>query len=155
MEAVSCEQPPLPRLRIKEDGYRRDSITSSKTADSGYNSDPDLSLSPLEFLAPDQREQPLRKQVMPQLLTLVIGFTASDSSALPLAIPSVFLDAPVLEIDDSEIGAPPRRLQRCVHGLAARAGRSNALKQLPNTQQEVTSNPVISSCVKQDHKPDW
>jgi hypothetical protein len=55
MEAVPYQQQ-LPKLRIKEEGYRRDSITSSRTADSGYNSDPDISLSPLEFLAPDQRE---------------------------------------------------------------------------------------------------
>lgn len=155
MEAVSCEQPPLPRLRIKEDGYRRDSITSSKTADSGYNSDPDISLSPLEFLAPDQRERPLERDVMPQLLTLVVGFITNDPSALPLPIPSVSLDAPVLEIVEAEIAARPRLLQRGVHGLAARVGRSSASKQLPNTQLEVTSNPVAFSCVKQESKPDW
>jgi hypothetical protein len=156
MEAVSCEQPPLPRLRIKEDGYRRDSITSSKTADSGYNSDPDISLSPLEVLASDQqRERPFKVNIMPQLLTLVIGLIAPDSSALPPPIPSVFLEAPVLEIVETEITARPRRLQRGAHGLAVLAGRSNALNPLPNTNLEVTSNPTFSSCVKQESKPDW
>lgn len=43
----------LPKLRTAEDTPRRDSIASSKTGDSGYNSDPDVSLSPLDFTLPD------------------------------------------------------------------------------------------------------
>ncbi|KAF2728684.1 hypothetical protein EJ04DRAFT_581168 [Polyplosphaeria fusca] len=43
----------LPKLRTAGDSLRRDSIASSKTGDSGYNSDPDISLSPLDFVRPD------------------------------------------------------------------------------------------------------
>ncbi|KAF2016678.1 hypothetical protein BU24DRAFT_207684 [Aaosphaeria arxii CBS 175.79] len=45
----------LPKLRITRNGEvsRRDSIGSSRTGDSGYNSDPDLSLSPSDFLSAD------------------------------------------------------------------------------------------------------
>jgi hypothetical protein len=52
---ISYKQAVLPKLRITEEISRRDSITSSKTADSGYNSDPDISLSPLDFVRPDKR----------------------------------------------------------------------------------------------------
>ncbi|KAF2640667.1 hypothetical protein P280DRAFT_549491 [Massarina eburnea CBS 473.64] len=51
--------PTLPKLRTVQGvsssashPLRRDSLSSSRTGDSGYNSDPDVSLSPLEFVAP-------------------------------------------------------------------------------------------------------
>ncbi|KAF2118642.1 hypothetical protein BDV96DRAFT_360518 [Lophiotrema nucula] len=57
MEAVHWvdRQASLPKLKIAEEISRRDSIASSRTGDSGYISDPDLSLSPLEFVAHDKR----------------------------------------------------------------------------------------------------
>ncbi|KAF2268933.1 hypothetical protein CC78DRAFT_575476 [Lojkania enalia] len=48
------KQASLPKLRMKEEISRRDSITSSRTGDSGYISDPDISLSPLEFVGRDK-----------------------------------------------------------------------------------------------------
>ena len=44
----------LPQLRTQDakEISRRDSITSSRTGDSGYNSDPDFSISPLDVGAP-------------------------------------------------------------------------------------------------------
>jgi hypothetical protein len=53
---VSYMQAPLPKLKIAQEMGRRDSLSSSRTGDSGYNSDPDISLSPLDFVSPDQGE---------------------------------------------------------------------------------------------------
>lgn len=50
---VSYTQPALPKLKIAQEMARRDSLSSSRTGDSGYNSDPDISLSPLEFVSPE------------------------------------------------------------------------------------------------------
>ncbi|KAH7392783.1 hypothetical protein BKA66DRAFT_411433 [Pyrenochaeta sp. MPI-SDFR-AT-0127] len=44
----------LPKLRTSKAICRRDSLSSSRTRDSGYNSDLDVSLSPLDFVVPDQ-----------------------------------------------------------------------------------------------------
>jgi hypothetical protein len=52
---VQYKQVPVPELRITET-RRRDSFASSRTADSGYNSDPDVALSPLDLLHPDDCE---------------------------------------------------------------------------------------------------
>ncbi|KAJ4347961.1 uncharacterized protein N0V89_009333 [Didymosphaeria variabile] len=49
---VSYRQAPLPKLRIAQECPRRDSLSSSRTQDSGYISDPDISLSPLDFVSP-------------------------------------------------------------------------------------------------------
>ena len=53
---VTYRQASLPKLRIAQESCRRDSLSSSRTGDSGYNSDPDISLSPLDFVSPDQSE---------------------------------------------------------------------------------------------------
>ncbi|KAL1601478.1 hypothetical protein SLS60_006393 [Paraconiothyrium brasiliense] len=49
---VSYRQAPLPKLRIAQECPRRDSLSSSRTQDSGYISDPEISLSPLDFVSP-------------------------------------------------------------------------------------------------------
>jgi hypothetical protein len=46
---VQTKQASLPKLNTSEDHVRRDSLSSSRTGDSGYISDPDISLSPLEI----------------------------------------------------------------------------------------------------------
>lgn len=56
MQAVTWSQVSLPKLRIAQESSRRDSLSSARTGDSGYNSDPDISLSPLDLVCPDQRE---------------------------------------------------------------------------------------------------
>lgn len=53
---VQYKHASLPKLRMKQESNRRDSLSSSRTGDSGYNSDPDISLSPLDFVGPDQRQ---------------------------------------------------------------------------------------------------
>jgi hypothetical protein len=53
---VSYTQGTLPKLKIAQEMSRRDSLSSSRTGDSGYNSDPDISLSPLDFVSPEQGE---------------------------------------------------------------------------------------------------
>jgi hypothetical protein len=54
---VSYEQAPPPlKLAIAQEMNRRDSLSSSRTGDSGYNSDPDISLSPLDFVSTEQGE---------------------------------------------------------------------------------------------------
>ncbi|KAF9731935.1 hypothetical protein PMIN06_000279 [Paraphaeosphaeria minitans] len=50
---VSYGPAPLPKLRTAQECPRRDSLSSSRTQDSGYISDPELSLSPLDFVSPD------------------------------------------------------------------------------------------------------
>lgn len=45
----------LPRLSTSKEPSRRDSLSSSRTRDSGYNSDLDVSCSPLDYLDSDQR----------------------------------------------------------------------------------------------------
>jgi hypothetical protein len=53
----SYEQALLPKLKIAQEIHRRDSLSSARTGDSGYLSDPDASLSPLETCqSPDQGE---------------------------------------------------------------------------------------------------
>lgn len=52
---VSYGQPSLPKLKTVHDGTRRDSLSSSRTQDSGYISDPEISLSPLDFVSPNSR----------------------------------------------------------------------------------------------------
>ncbi|KAF2826317.1 hypothetical protein CC86DRAFT_27981 [Ophiobolus disseminans] len=44
----------LPKLSTSKELPRRDSLSSSRTGDSGYNSDPDVSFSPLDYIDPDQ-----------------------------------------------------------------------------------------------------
>lgn len=53
---VHHKQASLPKLRITEESNRRDSLSSSRTGDSGYNSDPDISLSPLDFVSTENRK---------------------------------------------------------------------------------------------------
>lgn len=53
---VSYEQAPLLKLKIAQEMNRRDSLSSSRTGDSGYNSDPEISLSPLDFVSTEQGE---------------------------------------------------------------------------------------------------
>lgn len=67
---------PLPKLFIEVERERistsasslprRDSLSSSRTGDSGYNSDPDISLSPLDCFVPDQRMLPTIKPYLGQ-----------------------------------------------------------------------------------------
>jgi len=67
VQSTQATQAPPPRLRTDETA-RRDSLSSSRTRDSGYNSDPDISHSPLEF------QQDNGEPVSPQMelaLTLV------------------------------------------------------------------------------------
>lgn len=45
----------LPKLNTSKELSRRDSLSSSRTRDSGYNSDFDVSCSPLDYLDSDQR----------------------------------------------------------------------------------------------------
>lgn len=53
---VSYRQAPLLKLSVAQESNRRDSLSSSRTGDSGYNSDPEISLSPLDFVGSDQGE---------------------------------------------------------------------------------------------------
>jgi hypothetical protein len=60
MEAVAFSEVsygpvPLPKLRIAQECPRRDSLSSSRTQDSGYISDADISLSPLDFVSPNSK----------------------------------------------------------------------------------------------------
>ena len=50
----------LPKLRIKEESNRRDSLSSERTGDSGYISDPEISLSPLDFGGQDNSKWNVR-----------------------------------------------------------------------------------------------
>lgn len=52
---VSYGPAPLPKLKTAQECLRRDSLSSSRTQDSGYISDPELSLSPLDFLSPNSK----------------------------------------------------------------------------------------------------
>jgi hypothetical protein len=45
----------LPKLSTSKELSRRDSQSSSRTRDSGYNSDLEVAFSPLDFIDSDQR----------------------------------------------------------------------------------------------------
>jgi hypothetical protein len=45
----------LPKLSMSKELSRRDSLSSSRTKDSGYNSDLDTSFSPLDYADSEQR----------------------------------------------------------------------------------------------------
>jgi hypothetical protein len=45
----------LPKLSTSKEITRRDSLSSSRTGDSGYNSELDITFSPLDFIDSDQR----------------------------------------------------------------------------------------------------
>jgi len=49
----------LPKLSTTREITRRDSLSSSRTRDSGYNSDLDSSFKPLDFVDYDQRSSRL------------------------------------------------------------------------------------------------
>lgn len=53
---VSYREAPLLKLRIAQECARRDSLSSSRTGDSGYISDLEISLSPLDIVSPTQSE---------------------------------------------------------------------------------------------------
>ncbi|KAH7089661.1 hypothetical protein FB567DRAFT_618902 [Paraphoma chrysanthemicola] len=54
MAFAQFRQQSLPKLSMSKDIARRDSLSSSRTRDSGYNSDLDVSFSPLDYLDTDQ-----------------------------------------------------------------------------------------------------
>lgn len=53
-----CRHTSLPHMSISKELSRRDSLSSSRTRDSGYNSDLDVSLSPFQYVDPQQRMLP-------------------------------------------------------------------------------------------------
>jgi uncharacterized C2H2 Zn-finger protein len=55
MASTEYRQHSLPKLSTPKDLARRDSLSSSRTRDSGYNSDLDVACSPLDYIDTDQR----------------------------------------------------------------------------------------------------
>lgn len=154
MEAVSWsevqyKQGPLPKLTITEEISRRDSITSSKSGDSGYNSDPDISLSPLDFVRPDKRMYAGIASVIGSNI-MISGFLCPELTAVPPTLPSVTLDPSSIDLDEV---APV---------LAKRLPKSNHASILLKRQKvlaierpEVTSNPSAIQCSSNASKPHW
>jgi hypothetical protein len=71
----------LPKLSTSKELSRRDSLSSSRTRDSGYNSDLDLSLSPLDYVDLDQR--------MLRLATIFSSLANTSSDVLIAPLPSL------------------------------------------------------------------
>lgn len=84
---VSYKQGTLPKLKIAQEMARRDSLSSSMTGDSGYNSDPEISLSPLDIVSSEQGELHLQwAEGEWSLMCIAVPYTSAtftiDSSAL-------------------------------------------------------------------------
>jgi hypothetical protein len=126
MEAiVHYRQAALPKLKITDEISRRDSITSSRTGDSGYDSDLNISSSPLDLIYPDKSSWYADGLVAPPHLA-VVEFDAPPPSSWTKPLPNRIY-ASVLLHDQVR------------------------LTQIP----KVTSDPSFSSSPQNAKKPDW
>jgi hypothetical protein len=148
MEAMSSEQPVLSKLRIKEEICRRDSITSSRTAESGYHSDPDISLSPLDFVQRDQRECNSKVIVGALAYADRLAFVTPHTIGFPPTLSSETLEVPALDID---VHSRARRAHRGRRGLIPCQAKSVPKSPKPT----VTSNPNPFGCSSFISKVDW
>lgn len=134
---LQYNQAALPQLRIMEDTYRRDdSIISTKTADSGYGSDPDALVSPLDFLRPDSCECGSRSCTRRDVLT----GTNLDLSASP----------PSIGLDPSCYSTSLRKNTSLIPSSAL-----GNRKTTPSSKPTVTSNPSSTPCTVLENKLDW
>ncbi|KAF2797275.1 hypothetical protein K505DRAFT_334452 [Melanomma pulvis-pyrius CBS 109.77] len=128
---VQCKQPTLPKLRMSEESNRRDSLSSSRTGDSGYNSDPDISLSPLDFRGLDKGP-----------------VTAFFQHPLPSStFEYVDFEAPAC--------AKPAKVSKGAYRSILQKRYGEEQKTALVNKFEVTSNPTCPSAVHSTEKPDW
>ncbi|ORY03553.1 hypothetical protein BCR34DRAFT_591516 [Clohesyomyces aquaticus] len=135
---VEYKQTALPRLRIGEEIARRDSITSAKTHDSGYTSDPDWdAIPPCEIPLPPQ----LAVDPQPGAVLLsknILHLIRSTGSSHPSLVVNAPLPGDIHQVDCSRKA-----------GLLSVAGGSGAFlkTKLGNKQKAITSPPVnVTSC---------
>lgn len=146
MEAVTWnevryKQATLPKLRMTQEISRRDSITSSKSRDSGYNSEPDISLSPLEFVHPEKGKCMIRyKEVY--LTSIDVGVWCPDPSGVLPAVPFILIDPIEADVDEIVHPAWARPLSNNVHGSVL----VKHPKRAPTQNIGITSDPGSSKC---------
>ncbi|KAF2464638.1 uncharacterized protein BDR25DRAFT_95944 [Lindgomyces ingoldianus] len=127
---VEYKQAALPSLVINEEIARRDSITSSKTHDSGYTSDPDWdSVPPCRILLP------------PQVPKLQLSSAASDKPPLPCsigsALPPTFANSPLSE------GIHQPTCSKKAGFLSARIHGSAFLRKVVDSQKAVMVSNLV------------
>ena len=143
------KQASLPKLKITDTHERRDSLSSSRTGDSGYVSDPDISLSPLELWQDKGTSLLYQSKSMIGLTNIAHIGSALPFFQHPLPIPNfdyVGFEAPTC----AKSTRPPKStyailIKRC--GEGRKAAGSNKPK--------ITSNPGCSLAVQGADKPDW
>jgi len=143
------KQASLPKLNTTETHERRDSLSSSRTGDSGYVSDPDISLSPLELW---QDKGTLLLYQLKNMVGLAnidrIGPTLPFFQH-PLPIPNfghVDFEAPTC--------AKTARAPKGAYAILIKR-RGEGRKAVGVNRPKITSNPGCSLPIQSAEKPDW
>ncbi|KAF2660897.1 hypothetical protein K491DRAFT_711474 [Lophiostoma macrostomum CBS 122681] len=128
----------LPQLVVKEVS-RRDSITSSRTGDSGYNSDPEISHSPVDLGDPDNRLELLRIECP------ILRATSASAT----------LNPSVIDIDGRVASAWAGRMPQGNYGSILLKKAGDCLLASKIVRPQVTSNPTTSDPFPATEKLDW
>ena len=143
------KQASLPKLQTTETHERRDSLSSSRTGDSGYVSDPEISLSPLELW------QDKGMSLLSQSKNMIgLANIAHIGSALPFFQHPL----PISNFEYIDFGAPTctksARTPKSAYAiLIKRCGEGR--KAAGVNKPKITSNPSSSLAAKSANKLDW